>query len=126
MAMTTNITPEALTTYRATMQQRGQQAKKLRQERQYLARRVAQQATTLLKEEFAVSQVVLFGSLAHQHWFSSTSDIDLAVWGLAKDDYFLAVARLQELSTEFKIDLVDINNCSPLFCQVIQQEGQIL
>jgi predicted nucleotidyltransferase len=88
MAMTTNITPEALTTYRATMQQRGQQAKKLRQERQYLARRVAQQATTLLKEEFAVSQVVLFGSLAHQHWFSSTSDIDLAVWGLAKDDYF--------------------------------------
>ena len=126
MAMTTTIPPEALAHYHATMQQRGEQAKKLRQERQRYAHQIAQQAANLLKEEFAASQVVLFGSLAHQRWFSSTSDIDLAVWGLAKDDYFGAVARLQELSTEFKIDLVDINNCSPLLYQVIQQEGQIL
>ncbi|MCB8942406.1 MAG: nucleotidyltransferase domain-containing protein [Ardenticatenaceae bacterium] len=126
MGTTTNITPQALAAYRTTMQQRGEQDKKARQERQKLAHQIAHQASKLLKEEFDVTKVVLFGSLAHQHWFSHSSDIDLAVWGLTKSDYFLAVARLQELSTEFKIDLVDINNCSVSLYQVIQREGQIL
>jgi predicted nucleotidyltransferase len=126
MAMTTNITPEALTAYRTTMQQRGEREKQMRLERQSRAFQIAQRAANLLKEEFAASQVILFGSLAHQHWFSPTSDIDLAVWGLAKSDYFLAVARLQELSAEFKIDLVDSNNCPASLHQIILQEGQIL
>lgn len=126
MAMTINLSREALNTYRATMQQRGEYAEKMRQERQRLAYQIAQQAADFLKEEFAVSRVVLFGSLAHQRWFSSTSDIDLAVWGIAKSDYFIAVARLQELSAEFKIDLVDIDNCSISLYQKIQQEGQVL
>ena len=87
---------------------------------------IAQQAADILRQEFAVSKVALFGSLAHQCWFSTTSDIDLAVWGLDSTLYFLAVARLQELSSAFKIDLVDMNNCPDKLRDAIEQEGQAL
>lgn len=73
MATHTNLTPEAISRYRTTMQQRGESAKKNLQERQLKAHQIAQQAAALLREEFAVSQVILFGSLAHEHWFSATS-----------------------------------------------------
>ena len=53
----------------------------------------------------------MFGSTVHGHWFSTTSDIDIAASGLASDDYFTAVARLQDLSPEFKVDLVALEHC---------------
>lgn len=126
MATHTNLSPEAISRYRTTMQQRGESAKKNLQERQLKAHQIAQQAADLLREQFAVSQVILFGSLAHEHWFSATSDIDLAVWGLDRDLYFLAVAKLQDLSPEFKIDLVDMNNCPLKLRDNILKEGQNL
>jgi predicted nucleotidyltransferase len=126
--MTTQIDlhPEAIAAYRTTMQQRGQHEKKIRQEKQVQAHQIAQQAADILRGEFAATKVVLFGSLAHQRWFSATSDIDLAVWGLDSGLYFSAVARLQELSSAFKIDLVDMNNCLDKLCDAIKQEGQAL
>ncbi len=108
------------------MQLRGEQEKAKQQERFRLACQIARQAAELLQQDFGASKVMLFGSLAHRRWFSATSDIDLAVWGVAKSDYFLAVARLQELSSDFKIDLVDMANCPAALCEVILKEGQPL
>lgn len=67
---------------------------------------------------------VSHGSLAHGHWFSQTSDIDLAVWGLEADAYFTAVARLQDLSPEFKVDLVAMESCRPALREAIIAEGK--
>jgi len=120
------LTPEAIAAYRATMQQRGEYEKEIRRERQMQARQIAMQAADILREEFAATKVVLIGSLAHQRWFSATSDIDLAVCGLDSRLYFLAVARLQELSSAFKIDLVDMNNCPDKLRDAIKQEGQAI
>ena len=87
---------------------------------------VAEQAAALLKEQFGATQVALFGSTVHGHWFSTTSDVDLAASGLASDDYFTAVARLQDLSSEFKVDLVALEHCKAELRESIAREGVIL
>ena len=112
--------------YRATVRQRGEKAKREWAKRRERAWNIAEQATMLLKEKFGAVQVAVFGSLVHGHWFSPTSDIDLSVWGLKYEDYFVAVAKLQGLSPEFKIDLVSTEHCKPSLREVIIQEGKLL
>ncbi len=119
------ISPEKMALYRATAQRRWQEKQQANQKRQQEARQVAQQAARLLKEQFGAAQVTLFGSVAHQRWFSERSDIDLAVWGMAAESYFTAVASLQDIST-FKIDLVMLEDCLPGLREAIAREGQVI
>ena len=74
---------------------------------------VAYQAAQLLKKQFAVHKVVLFGSLVKLQRMHSHSDIDLAAWGLAEENYYQAVAQLQDLDSNFSIDLVKLNLLHP-------------
>jgi len=67
---------------------------------------------------------MIFGSLLEARWFSETSDIDLAAWGLRTEDYFTAVARLQDLSPEFEVDLVAMEYCKPGLRETIMREGE--
>ena len=119
-------TAEEMALYRATMQQREKKAQQKREQRRARAWETAKQAATLLKEDFGASQVVVFGSLAHGLWFSEHSDVDIAVWGLKSDDYFTAVARLQDISPEFQVDLVSIEHCKPGLREAILSEGKLL
>jgi predicted nucleotidyltransferase len=66
---------------------------------------------------------VLFGSLARGRWFSETSDIDLAAWGIPTERYFEAVSRVQEIDLEFAVDLVWMERCRPTLAARIAQEG---
>ena len=52
----------------------------------------------------------------------SESDIDLAVEGLADDQYLQAVAELLDLSA-FSVDLVQMEHASPRLREVIEQKG---
>jgi len=121
-----NIAPDDLATYRVTAWQRREQEQQAQFHRRELARAVARQAAELLRQQFGAIQVILFGSLAHSRWFTTTSDIDLAASGVAKEEFFTAVARLQDLSPLFRIDLVDLENCPPHLREAIDQEGQEL
>jgi predicted nucleotidyltransferase len=112
--------------YRATARRRAEEEARALALRRVRAQEVARQAAALLKEQFSAAQVAVFGSTVHGHWFSATSDIDLAAWGLASDDYFTAVARLQDLSPEFKVDLVAVERCKPKLREIIAREGVIL
>jgi predicted nucleotidyltransferase len=58
-----------------------------RRERAMLA---ARRAAEILRAEFGVQRVILFGSLATGSWFHRRSDIDLAVEGLDATDYWRA------------------------------------
>jgi len=78
--------------------------------RRQRALQAAQQAGTLLKIEFGVEQVILFGSLLNET-FHDASDIDLAVVGLSEKEYFAAVGCLLALS-EFQFDLVEVARAS--------------
>lgn len=120
------ITPEALAVYRATAQRRWNEEQRERTKRRERAWDVAQCAAVVLKEKYGATQVAVFGSLAHGHWFSKTSDVDLAVWGLKDEDYFVVVARLQDLSPEFEVDLVAVEHSKPCLREFILKEMKIL
>jgi uncharacterized protein len=114
------------TSYKETIRRREEQAAKELTLRYNKAWEVVRMAESLLKDGFGATRVMVFGSLVHGYWFSPTSDIDLAAWGISDDDYFLVVARLQDISPEFKIDLVKMENCKPELSQVILYEGKQL
>jgi uncharacterized protein len=123
---TPHPSPAAMAIYRATAQRRAAEASRRLALRRARALEVAQQAAALLKEQFGATQVAVFGSTVHGHWFSTTSDIDIAASGLASDEYFTAVARLQDLSPEFKVDLVALEHCKAELRESIAREGVIL
>jgi predicted nucleotidyltransferase len=92
-------------------------------ERREKALDVAKQASSLLKRRFGAERVVLFGSLVSRGSFTPWSDIDLAVWGIAPDDFYYAVAAVTGLSPDFKVDLLEPATCGKRIHEVIQQHG---
>lgn len=89
--------------YRSTALQRVEGEKRALALRQKRAWEVAGRAARLLKADYGVTKVVLFGSLARGQGFHSRSDIDLAVWDL--DERFLYRAASQLLGLEPAIDI---------------------
>ncbi len=92
----------------------------LRQEKGW---EVAHKAAQILKKQFAARKVLLFGSLLDVQRMHFHSDIDLAVWGLAEERYYQAVAKLQDLNPDFSIDLVQIESASPSLRSKILKTG---
>ncbi|HOU12541.1 MAG TPA: nucleotidyltransferase domain-containing protein [Anaerolineae bacterium] len=117
------ISELALRQYKETMRHREANTRQALEGRKARAWDVARHAAALLYNQFNASRVVTFGSLVHGMWFSPTSDIDLAAWDVSDEDYFTAVAKLQDLAPEFKIDLVVMERCKPRLRQVIEHEG---
>lgn len=119
-----SISSEQMQTYVATARRRQYQRQQALYQRRQKALNVAQVAAQLLRQEFGVERVVLFGSVLQVNAFYETSDLDLAVWGLAEAGYLRAVARLLRLS-EFSIDLVRVESARPYIQEAIAQ-GQVL
>ena len=92
----------------------------LRQEKGW---EVAHKAAQILKKQFAARKVLLFGSLLDVQRMHFHSDIDLAVWGLAEERYYQAVAKLQDLNPDFSIDLVQIESAPPSLRSAIIKTG---
>ncbi len=92
----------------------------LRRERAW---EVARKATTILKEQFGATRVLIFGSLAHRAWFTPRSGIDLCVDGIPVDKFFHAEAEIEALASGFKVDLVDSTECSPKLQKQVEEEG---
>lgn len=119
------LTPEERQAYQpaATIKERKRRADGQIEERWEKAHRVAEEAAKLLREEFGAEKVLLFGSLVRRPWFTAWSDIDLAVWGVPPDRFFAAVGAVTGLSSDFQIDLVDPESCSPVLRSVIERDG---
>lgn len=80
------------------------------QQRQQIGMAIAKQAAQILKEQFHVDRVAVFGSLLNVESMHEHSDIDIAVWGLADEQLLSAWATLDS-SLDFQstfpyIDLV--------------------
>jgi predicted nucleotidyltransferase len=91
--------------------------------RRQQALRIARKAARLLRDEFGASRVVVFGSLAHNAWFTPWSDIDLAAWGIPPERFYSAVAAVTGLSPAFQIDLVDPDACRSSLRATLEREG---
>ena len=95
----------------------------LLEKRRVKALEMAQKATFLLRQRYGAKRVVVFGSLARAKSFSVWSDIDLAVWGIAPNKFFSAVAAVTGLSPDFKIDLVEPDTCREAIKSSILKHG---
>jgi len=84
---------------------------------------VAYEAAQLLRQWYGVTRVRVFGSLLHPSRFHAESDVDLAVEGLAVDDYWDALADVLFLDEQITIDLVDPDLCPPAIWTIVEQEG---
>jgi len=120
-----DLTPQELQAYNPNIEReraRRQSELELRERRQR-AWEVAREAARLLHNQFGAHRVVVFGSLAHESWFTRWSDVDLAAWGVPVDQFYEAVAVVTGLSSVFKVDLVDPESCRPSLRQAIEREG---
>ena len=117
-----DLSPEELAEYRQRLDQHLQN-RKVDEALLQRAWQTAHQVATLLYEDFGATQVAVFGSLTGQKWFSKRSDIDIAVWGMPSDLYFRAVAQTIGFSQEFRIDLVNFDNCKGQFRERIQNQA---
>ncbi|MCS6883009.1 MAG: nucleotidyltransferase domain-containing protein [Oscillochloridaceae bacterium] len=86
------------------------------------ARADAEAIAAMLRQRFGASRVVLFGSLARNR-FTADSDIDLAVAGLAPEDYYRAIAEASKLSA-FPVDLKPLEALTPHFRERMLQTGE--
>jgi uncharacterized protein len=85
---------------------------------------IVPQLATLLKQNFGATRIVVFGSLTHRDSYTHWSDIDLAAWDIPPRQFYAAIAALNDLSPEIKVDLVDPQRCQSRSIQTaIQQEN---
>ncbi|MCP4421878.1 MAG: nucleotidyltransferase domain-containing protein [Chloroflexi bacterium] len=121
--MALNISPEKMAEYRAGHKKRQKIARKKMDKRFELAWETARLGAELLRSEFQVEKVIVFGSLTNRELFHIRSDIDLAVWGLPDKLYFRASGVLLDLSPEFSVDLVPFVDASDSLRKTIETEG---
>ena len=124
--MVLKISAKQMAAYRTTARQRHQQKEQKLALRYQRAWEVAQQAAAILKEQFGVQRVVIFGSTLWIKRFHHRSDVDLAVWGLDEKVYYRAVVRLLDIEPTISVDLIEAEFASPALLKMIEQEGVTL
>ena len=95
-----------------------------REKRMKDAMTLARAVAKLLKKKYGAKKIVLIGSLLSASRFTPWSDIDLAVWGIASDQFYQAVADATGMSTSHKIDLIDPETCRPALLEAIKKDGR--
>ncbi len=81
----------------------------------------AREAASILREQFNAKRVVLFGSLAHQAWFTPQSDVDIMVEGV--NDYFHAWRVVEKIISKRRVDLIDWDMASEGLKRAITRKG---
>lgn len=123
-----DLSPEALKKYRpleAIRQRREKQGAEITSRRRR-AMLIARKAAKLLKDDFGAKEVIVFGSLVSRMGFRRWSDIDLASRGIPPERYLTAMDTVLHLDPEFKIDLIELETCSPALLKNIEEEGKSL
>ncbi len=75
-----------------------------------------------LRQHYGVKRIILFGSLVRGD-FAAGSDIDLAVEGLLKADFFRALGELNAM-THFWVDLKPLEDLEPRFRERVLSTGE--
>mgnify|MGYP001171473375 CR=1 FL=1 len=120
------IAPHEMLRYRATARRRATQRQEALAARRQTAWETARRAAALLKADYGVDRVALFGSLARDEPFSPHSDIDLAVWGLDERIYYRVVSRLLDIEPSLSIDLLRAEALSADLLHMVETTGIML
>ena len=81
------------------------------------------EVAALLYEQFGATQVAVFGSLTEPMWFTSGSDIDIAVSGLSHDAYDKAYKKIMNFDSEFKIDFINLDISKGIFRERVKHQA---
>jgi len=117
------ISPEKIAVFRQTAQRMREQETREIERRKEIAWAAARRAAALLKEQFQVTRVVVFGSLVHEGCFTRWSDVDIAAWGIAPEHTFRAIGAVMDMESPLDVNLVDVNTCRPSILEMIVEEG---
>ncbi len=118
-----DLTPQEIAVYRAAAQRRHEQEQQGLAAREQRAWELARQAAALLREQFGVGRVVVFGSLVHKGCFTPWSDVDIAAWGIRPQDTFRAIGVVMDIDAEIELNLVDVGTCSAALLAAIERKG---
>ena len=94
--MTDFISAEQMAVYRRTALARERARQEANAQRRAKALVLAGTAA-LLRQQFGAERVLLSGSTMYGYWFTAESDIDLAVEGIAADQFWRAAAAVDAL-----------------------------
>ncbi|HEY7033927.1 MAG TPA: hypothetical protein VH482_21495 [Thermomicrobiales bacterium] len=123
MAIAGELSPDALAGYRDGARRRQEAEQRALAAREHQAWVLARQAADLLREQFQVERVAVFGSLVHPGCFTAWSDVDVAAWGLRPADTFRAIGLVMDLGGAIAVNLVDVGTCTASLLRVIETEG---
>ncbi len=112
--------------YRHTAKMKWLDEQQQRKDKRERAWQLVHEAARLLKEEYHVQRVVVFGSLIHPGRFTLYSDVDLAAWGLTSKTWLRAMHAVSELSHDIELNLVDVGCCRPAMLDSIEREGVLV
>ena len=118
--------PEKYQPYVARRQQQKVEMRSRIKRRHQLGLQRAAELASILKSEFGVTKVSLFGSMLSVNDIHMASDIDIAVWGLRYADYIPALSKLMTATPEFSVDLVRIEEASPSLSAYILEKGLVI
>ncbi|MGB3765161.1 MAG: nucleotidyltransferase domain-containing protein [Phormidesmis sp.] len=105
---------------------RSRQAKRVAQEKVWeeAAWAEVEKVARLLKSQFGVTKVIVFGSLVSDR-FGEDSDIDIAAEGMADADFFEALAAVNAKSDRW-IDLKPIESLDARFRDRVFETGRVV
>ncbi|MDH7579129.1 MAG: nucleotidyltransferase domain-containing protein [Bacillota bacterium] len=121
-----DLTPENMKQYREFLKEKEEQERLALQIRFRCAWDVAKRAAQILYQKYGAARVAVFGSLTDPARYTKWSDIDLAVWGIPDDLFYKAVAGVISMNPDFRIDVVDPEDCSDSLRKAIEKEGVTL
>lgn len=117
------ISAEEMAVYKAEARRRWEAEKQRNLARHARAWELAREAAALLRRDFQVTRVVVFGSLLHPHRFDERSDVDLAAWGLTTKNWLKAMAAVLALSSDIEVNVVDIETAHATLKATIEMDG---
>ncbi len=94
-------------------------------ERRGRAWKIARAVAEHLRTRYGARKVAVFGSLAKKALFTPWSDIDLAVWGIAPEDYYSAAGEAMDIGLEqgIRVDVIDPESWGPELLAEIKRRG---
>lgn len=79
-------------------------------------------AAEALRSRFGATEVILFGSLAHEAWYTPGSDVDIAVQGI-DEPFWEAWKSVEEIIGDRNVDLIAWDMASESLRKTIEEEG---
>jgi uncharacterized protein len=124
ITMPNAIPKDKMEGYRKSARRRSAERATRLQELRKRAMTTARQAADLLKKEYGVEAVYLFGSLAEKFSvFDERSDVDLAVRGLDEAVYYRVVSHLLDLDHALDVDLIQMETAPESLVVKIEKKG---